>query len=79
MPPVIPFTCQVTTLLGRLLTEALNCCVVKIATFTGLGVTVIEGIIAITETVAVADCVVSACDVALTVTCVGLGTDAGAT
>ena len=78
LPPVVPLTCQVTALLGRLLTVALNCCLVKIATFKGFGVTVTEGIAAVTVTVAVPDCVVSAWDVAFTVTCAGLGTAAGA-
>lgn len=78
LPPVKPLTCQVTVLFERLLTEAPNCCVVKTETFTGLGVTATDGIAAITVTVAVPDCVVSAWDLATTLTCDGLGTVAGA-
>ena len=39
-PPVTPFTCQVTAVLGRPLIAAVNCCVVKTSTVAALGVTV---------------------------------------
>ncbi len=78
LPPAMPLTCQVTALLERLLGMAMNCCVVNMATFTGFGLTAMEGITGITVTVAVPNCVVSTCEIAFTVTCAGLGTVAGA-
>jgi len=78
LPPVVLFTCQVTALLGRFVTEALNCCVVKTATLAGLGVTITEGIPAVTVTMEEPSLDGSACEVAVTVTCAGFGTVAGA-
>src|SRR5262252_6222706 len=39
-PPVTPLTCQVTAVVGAPFTVAANCCVVKMATLIGFGVTV---------------------------------------
>jgi hypothetical protein len=80
LPPTIPLTCHVTAVLGEPLTEAVNCCVPKFATVAALGVTVteVDDEPVVTVTVAEADFEVSACDVAVTVTCGGFGTAAGA-
>src|SRR5215472_13552322 len=40
VPPVTPLTCQVTAVLATPFTAAVNCCVAKIATLLGFGVTV---------------------------------------
>jgi hypothetical protein len=75
LPPAIPLTSQVTPL-----TDALNCCVPKFATVAALGDTVMEPAetAVVTVTVAEADFELSACEVAVIVTCVGFGTVAGA-
>src|SRR5579864_8710335 len=76
----MPFTCQVTALFEEPLTLALNCCVPKSATVATLGdtVTVTDPDAAVTVTVAVADFALLASEVAVTVTCAGFGTNAGA-
>jgi hypothetical protein len=80
LPPAIPLTSQLTAVLGVPLTDAVNCCVPKSATVAAVGATVTEPATAavVTVTVADADFVVSAWEVAVTVTCGGLGTVAGA-
>lgn len=71
-------TCQVTALLERFEGKAANCTVVNTLVAAGFGDTVMLGVAAITVTIAVPDFVVSACDVAITVTWAGFGTVAGA-
>ncbi len=82
LPPVTPFTCQVTAVLVVFCTVAVKVCDAPVAMLavpgeieilTGGGV---EG--AVMVTVAEADLVVSACEMAVTVTVAGLGTAAGA-
>jgi len=77
-PPVTPFTCQVTAVLEVFVTVAVNCCVAPVCTVgvSGPIVTTIGGG-GVTVTVAVSDFVLSATEVAFTVT-VPLGTVAGA-
>jgi hypothetical protein len=60
--------------------DAVNCCVPKSGTLAAAGVTLTEAeaTAAVVVTVADPDFVLSACDVAVTVTCGGLGTVAGA-
>src|SRR4029077_18021137 len=78
-PPAMPSTCQVTAVLGAPFTNAVNCCVPKFATVAALGTTLTEvDIPDVTITVAGEDFVESACEVAVTVTCAGFGTVAGA-
>src|ERR1700738_2664939 len=80
LPPAMPLTCHVTAVLGEPFTDAVNCCVPKFVPVAGLGITVTEGDgePVVTVTTAEADFEVSACDVAVTVTCGGFGTAAGA-
>jgi hypothetical protein len=76
LPPVTLFTCQVTLVLLVLLTVAVNCCVPLVATEAVAGETATEtGLIV---TVAEADLVESATDVAFTVTVVVFATVVGA-
>ncbi len=64
---------------GAPFTDAVNCCVPKFATLAALGETLTElGVAVVTVTVADADFVESACEVAVTVACGGFGTVAGA-
>jgi len=78
-PPAMPSTCQVTAVLGAPFTNAVNCCVPKFATVAALGTTLTEvDIPDVTVTVAGEDFVESACEVAVTITCAGFGTVAGA-
>jgi hypothetical protein len=78
-PPAMPSTCQVTAVLGAPFTDAVNCCAPKFATVAALGATLTEVAIPdVTVTVAGADFVESACEVAVTVTCAGFGIVAGA-
>jgi hypothetical protein len=79
-PPGIPSTCQLTAMLGAPFTEAVNCVVPKFATVAALGDTPTEdeAAAAVTVTVPDPDFVESAWEVAVTVTCGGLGTVAGA-
>jgi hypothetical protein len=79
-PPAIPSTSQFTAVLGDPFTDAVNCCVPKFATETALGDTLTEIGTAAGVTVTVAEPVfeVSFCEVAVTVTCAGFGTVAGA-
>jgi hypothetical protein len=77
LPPVTPFTCQVTAVLGTPFTVAVNCCVVKIATLTGLGVTATATCCA-TVTEADPESAVLAAETAFTVTVAGLGIVLGA-
>jgi hypothetical protein len=69
VPPVTPFTIQVTEVLEVFVTEGVNCCIWLTATVTVLGVTDTEmvGPDAVTVTVVVPDFVGSATLVALTV------------
>jgi len=82
LPPVTPFTCQVTAILVVFCTVAVKARDAAVATLavpgeieilTGVGE---EGVVMVT--VAEADLLVSACETALTVTIAGLGTVAGA-
>jgi len=78
-PPAMPSTCQMTAVLGAPFTDAVNCCVPKFVTVAALGATLTEvDIQDVTVTVAGDDFVESACEVAVTVTCAGFGTVAGA-
>ena len=78
LPPLTPFTCQVTAVLLVLLTVAVNAWGVATCTLAvgGATVTVIGG--GVTVTVADPDLVGSATDTAVTVTVAGDGTFAGA-
>src|SRR5258706_3494028 len=80
LPPTTPLTCHVTAVVGEPFKDAVNCCVPKSGTVTAFGDTLTEpaGLTAVTVTVADADFVLSACDVAVTVTCAGFGTAVGA-
>src|SRR4029077_10049401 len=79
LPPAMPSTCQVTAVLGAPFTNAVNCCVPKFATVAAPGETLTEvGDALVTVTVADADFVESACEVAVAVTCGGLGGVGGA-
>ena len=71
-------TSQVTAVLVVLVTLAVNCCVPNTSMDAELGFTVTAGGAGMMVTVALADFVVSACEVAVTVTCGGFGTVAGA-
>ena len=78
-PPVTLFTCQVTAVLEDPVTVAVNCCVAVVCTEADVGDTeTLTATAAVTVTVAEADLVVSACEIAFTVTVAGLGTVAGA-
>lgn len=77
LPPVTPFTCQATAVLGTPFTAAVNCCVVKMATLTGLGVTVTATCCA-TVTEADPESAALAAETAVTVTVEGLGIVLGA-
>jgi hypothetical protein len=80
LPPAMPLTSQVTAVLGDPFTVAVNCCVPKFATVAALGETLteLEGVVAVSVTVADADFVESAWEVAVTLTVAGFGTVAGA-
>ena len=80
LPPFVPFTCQVTAVLALPITVAMNCLVVKFATVAvcGCTLTCTAEAVAVTVTIAESDFVESACDVAVTVTVAGFGTEAGA-
>jgi len=67
-------------MLGDPFTAAVNCCVPKFATETALGETLTVLATAAVVTVSVAEpvLVLSFCEVAVTVTCGGFGTVAGA-
>jgi len=73
----VPARDHVTAVLVAFVTVAVNCCVPPISSVTLVGeiATATGGA---TVTVAVADLVVSATEVAVTVTCAGVGTLAGA-
>src|SRR5207248_2019054 len=78
-PPVVPFTCQVTAVVGWPLIVAENCCVVKTSTVAVAGLTAtVPPVWLVIVTVAEADFVVSATEVAVTVTVGIAGTVAGA-
>ena len=77
LPPVTPFTCQVTAVLATPFTVAVNCCVVKMATLTGLGVTATATCSA-TVTEADPESAALAAETAVTVTVAGLGIVLGA-
>jgi hypothetical protein len=76
-PPVTLFTCQVTAVFDAFITVAVNCVVVDVTTVAvfGLTVTVTAGVIV---TVAVSDFVLSATEMAFTVTGFDAGTVVGA-
>jgi hypothetical protein len=77
LPPAIPLTLQFTAMLEEPVTAAANVCVIPICTLAIAGVTVtVTG--TTTVTCADADFVLSAVDVALTVTVAGDGTLPGA-
>ncbi len=74
-----PATDHVTAVFVVLETVALNCCVLPVCTVALVGEIVTDtggGVLIVTD--AAADLVVSACDVARTVTVLGLGAVAGA-
>jgi hypothetical protein len=79
-PPAIPLTSQFTAVVGDPFTDAVNCCVPKFATEAAFGATLTEpeDVAVVTVTVADPDFVLSAWEVAVTVTCEGFGTVAGA-
>jgi len=77
LPPVVPFTCQVTALLGTPFTVAVNCWVVKMATEMGFGVTLTETCCTIV-TIADEERDEFVDKTAATVTVAGLGTELGA-
>jgi hypothetical protein len=66
--------------LGDPFTDAVNCCVPKSGTVAALGDTITEPVALAVVMVTLADAgfVLSACDVAVTLTCDGFGTVAGA-
>ncbi len=76
-PPVTPFTCQVTEVLVEFCTVAVNCWVCPTCTVAEVGAMemVMSGAIV---TVAEADLVLSAWEMAVTVAVLGLGTLLGA-
>jgi hypothetical protein len=77
LPPAVPLTLQLTAVLEAPVTAAVNVCVIPTVTLMVAGVT--DTVIgAATVTVADADFVVSAADVALIVTAAGAGTVDGA-
>src|SRR5580765_7539476 len=79
LPPVTLFTCQVTAVLDVFVTLAENFCVRPVVTVAVLGLTVTTtagG--AVTLTTAVPVFVVSACEIAVTVTVPPVGTVPGA-
>jgi hypothetical protein len=79
LPPVTPFTCQVTAVLGTPFTVAVNCCVVKMATLTGLGVTTtLTAVCCPIVTEAEPESAAFAAETAVTVTVAGLGIVPGA-
>ncbi len=79
MPPRIPFTFQITpALVGSFCTVAVNCCVNPTLTVALLGDTLTDIGGGVMVTVADADLVGSATEVADTVTVGGFGTLAGA-
>jgi hypothetical protein len=77
LPPATPLTSQVTAVLGTPLTVAMNCCVVKMATLIGFGVTVTATCCAMV-TMAEPESTVFAEETAVTVTVAGLGITLGA-
>jgi hypothetical protein len=79
LPPAMPLTSQVIAALGEPFTEAANCWLPKFGTVAALGDTLTESDEPlVTVTMADANFVVSAWEVAVTVTCGGLGTATGA-
>ncbi len=76
-PPVTPFTCHVTEVFAAFVTVAVNCCVRPVTTVAVFGLTATEtaGVIV---TVAVSNFVLSATEIAFTVTGFVPGTAAGA-
>lgn len=79
LPPLVPFTCQVKAVLAWPLMVAENCCVLKTSTETAAGDTTTTPVDPlVTVTVAEPLFVVFALDVAVTVTCGGVGTVEGA-
>src|SRR6266446_6781303 len=79
VPPAISLTSQVTAALGEPFTDAANCWVPKFGTVATLGDTLTEADEPlVTVMIADADFVVSAWEVAVTVTCGGFGTATGA-
>jgi hypothetical protein len=77
LPPVIPFTCQVTAVFVALLTVAVNCCVFPVCTLAVSGAT-LTLTAAVTVIPALDVLVVSAIEVAFSVTVAGVGMLAGA-
>lgn len=78
-PPVTPFTCQITAVFVVFVTVATNCCVNPTCTAGDLGlIATLMAAGAVTVTVAAPAFVVSACEIAVTVTVPPVGTFAGA-
>jgi len=79
VPPVTPLTCQVTAVLATPFTVAVNCCVAKIATLLGFGVTAtVPDTCCPTVTLADPESAEFAAETAATVTVAGLGMELGA-
>src|SRR5438876_896764 len=79
LPPLTPFTCQVTAVLAVFCTVAVNCWVPPVATVADSGeIVMLTAVADVIVTWAEADFVASAWDTAVTVTVPGLGTTAGA-
>lgn len=77
LPPVTPFTCQVTAVFVALLTVAVNCCVFPVCTL-AVGGAMLTLTAAVTVIPALDVLVVSAIEVAFRVTVEGVGILAGA-
>lgn len=84
-PPVTPFTCQVTAVLLLFCTVSEKLCVAPVATLTEVGeIEIVTGggggveVPPVIVTVAEADTLTFACEIAVTVTVAGVGTFAGA-
>src|ERR1700719_849290 len=82
LPPVVPFTCQVTPVFVVPVTVAVNCSVAKfprLATVGDTATVMFDGpAVVVIVNVADPDLVVSFCEMAVMVTCAGAGTVAGA-
>src|SRR5215470_8652682 len=78
-PPVTPLTCQVTAVLATPFTVAVNCCVAKIGTLPGFGITAtVTDVCCPTVTLADPESAAFATETATTVTVGGFGMELGA-